>query len=315
MSEPKRHHYVPQFYLKNFADDKGQIWVYDRQTKQYRHQNVSDTALVRHYYRVESKDGKYNTEVEKLLAEIEGLACVAIEKLKQGTTTLTEEEKANIAIFAALQMTRVPDFEKRTNEMQEKIIRKVYKRVFHSVEAARQEIEKIKDEIDNVGGDVAEDMFNFIQGDKYSIEVPRQNNIRRMLELASHTALYFIQMDWVLLRTERGGAFITSDNPFTIFPPKTYNPNTFLGSAVGILTPGARKSIPISPRASLFMCDHGGRYAENIVPRDKMRIFNDFYARTSDRFIFARDEALLRSIVERSRVDEIPLERERVIIS
>lgn len=30
MSDPKLHHYVPQFYLRRFVDDDGRLWVWDR---------------------------------------------------------------------------------------------------------------------------------------------------------------------------------------------------------------------------------------------------------------------------------------------
>jgi hypothetical protein len=30
MGEPKLHHYVPQFYLRRFADESGRLWVWDR---------------------------------------------------------------------------------------------------------------------------------------------------------------------------------------------------------------------------------------------------------------------------------------------
>ena len=29
MSEAKRHHYIPQFILKNFLDNKGQVFYWD----------------------------------------------------------------------------------------------------------------------------------------------------------------------------------------------------------------------------------------------------------------------------------------------
>lgn len=315
MTQPKRHHYVPQFYLKNFANDKGQIWVYDRQTKKYRQQNVRDTAVQQHYYRIETKDGTHSTEIESFLAELEGNACTAIVKLERGET-LTEDDRQYVAAYVALQMTRVPDFEKSSNESQEKLIRKMFKMSFHSVEATQKRLDKLKEKIGEVSGEVSpEEMYEFIQQDRYKMKFPRQNAIRSMLKLAEHTANYFIQMDWLLLRAGGGGTFITSDNPYTLFPPPTYNPNDFWDSAVGILTPGAKKALPVSPNSCLFMLDHGGRYAENTAPRDKIRFFNDFFARTSGRFIFAKDEALLRSVVKRSRVDEIPVDRERVIMS
>lgn len=313
MSDTKRSHYVPQFNLRGFADEEERIWVYDRAKKEYRHQKVDQVALINHYYRIEKRDGTLSTEIEQFLSEIEGNAASALEKLERGRP-ITEQEKVYIAVFAALQLTRVPDFEKVQNEMQEKTIRMMYKQTFHSVEAAKREIGKLKDVVGDVSDDVAGDLFKLIREDEYRIEIPRQNNIRQMLKVASHAALYFMQMDWLLLRAGKSGAFITSDNPFTIFPPENYNPNSFIDSAYGILTPDAKKSLPISPCASLFILDAGTRYAENTVPRDKLRIFNIHYARTSDRFIFAKDEALLRSIVERSAVDEIPVDRKRVIV-
>lgn len=313
MNEPKRHHYVPQFYLKNFADSAERIWVYDRKTKEYRHQNVKDTALKNHYYRVE-KGGKYHTEVEKLLSEIEGLAAAAILKL-ENHEPLTENDRLHICLFVALQKTRVPDFEKGTNEMEEKMYRRITKELFSSVEVAEEAINKYKDEVAAIGGGSvdAQQLFEFVQEDRYRVEIPRQNTIRAMLKIADHLMPYFMQMDWILLRAADGAAFITTDNPFTIFPPAWYNPNSFLG--VGVLTRGAKKSVPLSPKSALFFLDRGSRYGENLVPRDKMRFFNESYAHNSDRFIFARDEALLRSVVERSKIDEVPFERERVVMS
>ena len=28
--DPRKHHYVPKFYLKKFADSDGYLWTYDR---------------------------------------------------------------------------------------------------------------------------------------------------------------------------------------------------------------------------------------------------------------------------------------------
>ncbi len=314
MSEPKRHHYVPQFYLKSFANDREQIWVYDRKTREYRQQSVKDTAVQQNYYRVRTKDGKHSTEIEKFFSQVEGLACAAMSKLERGEE-LTEEERGNIALFVSFQMTRVPDFEKRMNEADEKLIKRMNKMSFHSVEAAKAVLDKLNKDTGDDGNDVSpEEMYEFIQQERYTVQFPRERMVRTMLELGYDLARYFVQMDWLLLRTSKEGSFVTSDNPYTLFPPEDYDPNTFWGSAVGILTPGAKKAIPISSDTSLFMCDHGGRLVETVAPRDKIRAINAYYARSSDRFIFAKDEALLRSVVERSRVDEIPFDRERTIV-
>ena len=315
MSKPKRHHYVPQFYLNYFADEQSMIWVYDRKTKEYRHQTVKDTAVQNNYYRVRLKGGEQSSELESFFSQLEGLASVAINKLERGAS-LTEEEKGNIALFVSFQMTRVPYFEKRINEGDEKLMKRMTEMKFHSVEASQAWLKKLKENGKDGGHKVtAEEMYEFVQKGEYNIKFPREASIRTMLKLAYNIAGKFIQMDWLILRVSKDGAFITSDNPYTLFPHPEYNPNSFWDGAVGILTPGAKKALPLSPNTSLFMCDHGGRFAETIAPRNNVRKINIFYAQTSDRFIFAKDELLLRSIVKRSRIDEIPNGQKRVNVS
>lgn len=311
-TQPKRHHYVPQFYLNNFADKQGKIWVYDRKIKEYRHQSVKDTAVQNNYYRMRLKGGGQTNELEGFFSQLEGLACSAMNKLERGTP-LTEEEKGNIAAFVAFQMMRVPDFEKRENEGNEKIMKWINQGLWGSIENAQKRLDELKEKgVDESNEVSAKEMYEFVQKGNYRIQFPRERSIRTMLKLTFNIAGKFIQMDWLLLRAPKDGAFVTSDNPYTLFPHAEYNPNSFLDGAVGILTPGAKKALPLSPNTSLFMCDHGGRFAKTTAPRDKMRNINLFYARTSDRFIFSKDELLLRSIVKRSGVDEIPVDRERV---
>lgn len=309
MSKLRRNHFVPDFQLKGFADRQGMIWVYDRKTKQYRHQSTKDTALIKNYYRIEKK-GKYSMEIEQLLSQIEGLASAVFKKFEIGEQ-ISDEEKANVAMFVALQHTRVPTYEKVSNEMQEKMITKLYKLQFNSVDATREELRKLeKITGEKVSDDNAQEIFDIIQNDKLKVGIPRQNTIRSMLQLASHIAIYLVQMDWMLIRAPKNTAFITTDNPFIILPPE--KPVPFWG--VGIITPGAKKGLPISPNLCLFMGDKGSKFVTGIISRDKVRGLNISFARTSDRFVFARDKDHLVDIVRKSHVDEIPIERERVVI-
>lgn len=63
---PKGHHYVPEFYLKQFIDVAGgndSIWVYDKVTKDVRLQPIKDTAVVKQLYTFEI-DGQKDTSLE-----------------------------------------------------------------------------------------------------------------------------------------------------------------------------------------------------------------------------------------------------------
>ncbi len=121
-------------------------------------------------------------------------------------------------------------------------------------------------------------------------------------------------MDWQFLFAPDSASFILTDNPFTIFPPENYG-ETHWGQGVGIATQGAVKVIPLTATMSLSIGNTGTKTTGHRIDRELVRQINLRFAVTSDRFIFARDEQLLRSVVKRSHVDEIPSDRERVIIT
>jgi hypothetical protein len=45
MKLPRRHHYLPQMYLRGFADADELVWVYDRKEDKYLHQGILNTAV------------------------------------------------------------------------------------------------------------------------------------------------------------------------------------------------------------------------------------------------------------------------------
>jgi len=76
MSEPKLHHYVPQFYLKYFCDQSDRIWVWDKKSQKAFQTTSNRVAAGTHFYRVPEFIG---TEVDPLflendLANLEGKA-------------------------------------------------------------------------------------------------------------------------------------------------------------------------------------------------------------------------------------------------
>lgn len=291
--------------MQNFADDQDRLWVYDRKTKEYRFQHIKDTAVEQYYYRVRVKDGSKSDEIERFFSMLEGHAAKAIKKILK-SEALTTIDREHLALFISFQMTRVPDYEKRVNEMREKSMKKMNQMIFSSVERTKKVIEKY-----NMAEKITpEEMYKFIQEDKYKLKKSKEYSIKMALKPGYDFARYFLQMNWFFLYTPPKSSFITSDNPFTIFPPKIQSP--FRG--LGILTPGALKMFPISPGVCLVMEEPGDQVKIGVAKREKIRPINLYFAQTSDRFIFSRDEALLRSVVEKSQVDTIPFERERVFV-
>lgn len=65
MSEPRRHHYVPQTYLKNFCipgEKSGKIYVYDKVNHKIYKSDIGDIAVERDFYKVTDREDIYYWE-------------------------------------------------------------------------------------------------------------------------------------------------------------------------------------------------------------------------------------------------------------
>ncbi len=311
MNNPKRHHYVPQFYLKNFTNSKGLLQIFDREKNEYRQQNPLNTAVQGHYYTFRTEKGKKHTEIEKLFSTIEDKAKLVIDKI-DARENIAVEEKESLATFISFQKTRVPDFEKNINKLSEKLFKKnIQKTSSHETVASFiKEYEKNTDKKLNIS---PEELFEISQNEnRYSIEFIREWSLTMAIRLGRDSIKYFLDMDWIFLQVPKKASFITSDNPFALVPPSNYDPKSLYG--VGLITPGAKKQIPLSQRTCLVMTDHGQNILSREIDRELVRKVNLITAINSDRFLIARDITLLKNIVKITKVNERKKkERVRVI--
>lgn len=88
MSQPKRHHYVPQMVLREWADHPGSehVWVVDRSAgSKPRRAHIRDAMVVAQYYTLgrERPTKADSLWIEELMADWEGRASKAIPLLKE----------------------------------------------------------------------------------------------------------------------------------------------------------------------------------------------------------------------------------------
>ncbi len=122
----KRHHFVPQGYLRGFATNeassKNLIWVYDkRPNRRPEKKSIRSVAHLDAYYAQENIDGSEDFDtIEKMLAQtIENDVPLILSKInsKAGeTVVLSNEDKEKLAFFIGLSMTRVPSIRDGINE-------------------------------------------------------------------------------------------------------------------------------------------------------------------------------------------------------
>jgi ATP-dependent exoDNAse (exonuclease V) alpha subunit len=299
MSIPQGHHYLPQFYLRNFCKNN-LLRIYDRELNQYRNQTPKHLALINDYYTIEGPQGEKNTEIEKYFSLLESKTKPILDKI-DNDTVLVEEEKEILATFIAFLKTRVPDFEKTINEFTEKSADKINKLLFSSKASAAAFLKDYEEKTGEKLNVSPDGLVEFVQSGEYSLEQKNRGyTLSMMLDVAKRGIKFFLNMDWLFLQAPSKTSFITSDNPFTLIPPT--NHNHFYG--VGILTPGAKKIIPLTQKTCLVMFDYGQRVGRSEATQNTVRTINLSIASQCDRMIIARDEPLLRRVVKLTNIDK-----------
>lgn len=98
-SQAKRHHYIPQFFLKYFSSDGENLWLFDRLKKDYRYQDTRKIAFENKLYTYTVKGKEEN--LEGMLSIMEGLAKPIIDKIVE-RHKITIQEKADLSMFLAM---------------------------------------------------------------------------------------------------------------------------------------------------------------------------------------------------------------------
>jgi hypothetical protein len=102
MKRARRHHIVPQFILRRFADEDGNVVVYDVEADKEWSGSVRKIAVENDFYTVETPEGPSDL-AEEALAKIEGLAAAAIDRVLGGSFPPDNDDRQAISAFLALQ--------------------------------------------------------------------------------------------------------------------------------------------------------------------------------------------------------------------
>lgn len=299
MSTPKRHHYLPRFYLNNFTRD-GILWVFDRERNEYRRQTPINTAVRSHYYSVEDNDGIMQTDIEAILSHIEGDAKQLIEKLIV-RDAITRKQKEKLSYFVALMTYRVPKFENNVNAIKKYLAQRLIDMIFYNKKRTQDimnQLEQDKGEKSNVS---AKELCEFYKSGEYDIDIHRNESIGLMLKYSNYLARYLRQMNWLILHAPSNTSFITTDNPVTLIPPQDYDTGLY---SISIIAKGVKILLPLSYTTCLAIYDLGKHIKHLNVESDGVKNVNLNVADHSDRIIIGQDKELVRELVKTTRIME-----------
>src|SRR4051812_23506624 len=107
VASPRRHHLLPQFYMRSFANPREQVPVVERATGNEFTTSTVNVFVERDYYTISSVYAEEDHAlIEGLYSQVEGVAAPIFQQLRDGDFPLTGEDRSEFASFMALQVSR-----------------------------------------------------------------------------------------------------------------------------------------------------------------------------------------------------------------
>lgn len=314
----KKHHYIPQSYIKGFLNDNEEVFVLDKVKDKIDSQGKNGTFHIKYFYRVDFSKYKkcsrkkaenkkkalsliiegygdsiiedLNLEnpdlIEDILADSENLACLIIEKIKNNKE-ITFQEIAELSMFMSLIYTRTPlyrekivDFEKKYTKIQ------INKNL-----SSKDKIRKIYQEIygEDIEEQLLEQILDAVINDEIYIEPSREQIIYKMAIDALLIDQMLWRKEWSVLES-RGSNFITSDTPFFLFHPDKVRDIGFETPRIQIIFPLNNKNILVMSDSRTFEMNR------RILDKIETRKMNHLIALNSGNYLIGSDRILIENM-------------------
>ena len=229
MSNPTKQHYVPQCYLREFADPNTPtgkepfIWIFDKNGKNRRKDKIKNVLASNDLYTLKIK-GQKNYSIEETLANLEGKYAEVFRSKIKNKIPLNEEEHIIFCAFVCVMLQRTlrhkDNLERFLNELIEHA--EALETTHNAPHKQSEEIKQYKENSHKLG------------------VVQTLPDITELL----------MKMNIAFLCAEGGAKFITSDDPCNLFNPdlqwqRFYSP--------GLAQRNIQVTLPLSPNIMLCM--------------------------------------------------------------
>lgn len=106
-----KHHIIPKFVLRRWADTAGRVQVFSRADAKYSVRAIADVA-VKDFYTFIALDGSSNSTYEEFLSKVEADAAATItwllSALRRASAELAIEQRCSLDLFVGFQLVRGP---------------------------------------------------------------------------------------------------------------------------------------------------------------------------------------------------------------
>ena len=226
-NKPKKHHYVPQFILRNFCvGDNKRIYVFDKKKTNVFASSTKNIAHENNFYK--DDDMGYQESTELKLGILENKCALIFERIisEESLININKIERVMICLFVTVQLTRT----KSTREFLSGMNAQIAEWIRQSGYDPNRDIEGFKEQSPQEINESSINILRTIPGD-----------------LAKH----LFDKEWSLLKSPKEEPFYISDHPVTMH---NYYPRPGRGN-LGLGLRGIEVHFPITPRLCLaFTC-------------------------------------------------------------
>lgn len=303
-NKPKRHHFLPQSYLRGFGRDEV-LWVYDRNENAVRAQKVVDTAVKKHFYSIEKEDGSRDPRVEsEFLSKIDRLIPLLVGDLRKGLI-FNEINRSNLAVVTAIMMNRTLDFHEGINRVEGGLIKKLSQMMVRTEDDAARLIQEWRLEDPDTPEISPKELFEFFRKGRFKVKIHRNRSIEHLIQLSPELANVFANLNVIVLHAPEKAAFITTDRPVVVMPPRDTSEIPKWGG-VGLLTPGALKFFPLASDLAIIFGEPGSKFRHTSLSQKEVKVVNSIIGYMTDRFMIGRDRALIEAWSRRLNLADTP---------
>lgn len=288
MSTPRKHHYLPQFYLEGFKIEpqtgkNPHIWQIEKGGEQIHYSPaIQDTGCIRDYHSMdfEDKEPDHKT-IEALLSNVEAEHATVVQHLKT-TKRLETSQVALLSAFISLVRYRVPAFADHIETSLRSVVLDTFK-IMYQAGSFPAPPQKLLNLFESKGID-----------DSLQVRISNWKILSHMFAvgLGPESISLLTQFNYHIYSAEGSDFFVSSDNPVALFHP---NYDKIRPYGVGLATRGVEITLPLNSD-TLIRAGRELTPGSSLASTEEVEEFNRRTIIMSESYVFAKNaNAELRS--------------------
>ena len=279
MNAPRKHHYLPQFYLEGFKVEpqkgkKPHIWQIEKEGNQASYcPAIQDTGCIRDFHTIDFKDEEPDhNSVEALLSKIESEHSALVRKIQE-TRRVEASQVESLSTFISLMRYRVPSCADYIETSLRSVVLDSFKIMYQSGKFGTPPPE-LQKTFDAKGID-----------ETLRINISNWKILSHMfgMGLAPEAISLLTEYKYHVYSAGEARSFVTSDNPVALYHP---NYDKIRPYGVGLAMKGVEITFPLTSD-TLIRAAHNLEPGASIASPEEIDEFNRRTIIMSERYIFS----------------------------